>query len=190
MDAMAASIEHIALLKRSDADLFRFHAGPDWASESQQLGRKQCFDVNAVLVAPRALPGRLERISERLTSRSVGNGWYRCQPSEAAAALTDVALSTSTQATLDAWGAGAMDSARVPGGACGATVGVSADDAGNADDAGCTDQRREVPVGRDLFFRKLKNNHKCRNQNTAMNRPYTRHSKVTISAFQRPSGRL
>ena len=42
----------VALLKRSDAELWRVYAGVDWADFAAGLGREHCFDVLPVLVAP------------------------------------------------------------------------------------------------------------------------------------------
>ena len=109
LDAMATNMENtIAVLKRSDADLFIFHAGTDWASESQQLGQKHCFDVRPMLIAPGAHPGSMDRVAQQLSTCAAGNGWFKCKPSEAAMALYEATLSPpvslpSTQPTLDTW---------------------------------------------------------------------------------------
>jgi len=101
----------IAVLKRSDADLFLFHAGTDWAFESQQLGQKHCFDVTPLLIAPGAQPGMMDRVARQLAPCAAGNGWFKCQPSEAVMALYEAILSPPAslpsagpaQPTLDTW---------------------------------------------------------------------------------------
>ena len=109
---MATNTENtIALLKRSDADLFLFHAGSDWASESQQLGQKHCFDVTPLLIAPGAHPGSTDRVAQELAPCAAGNGWFKCQLSEATTALAKTILSPPAsvpsagpaQPTLDTW---------------------------------------------------------------------------------------
>ena len=52
----------VALLKRSDAQLWRVYVGVDWADFADGLGREHCFDVLPVLVAPVAPDDAMNRL--------------------------------------------------------------------------------------------------------------------------------
>ena len=78
-----------ALLKRSDAPLWRLHVGEDWGSFAEQLGEHHCFDVRPLLVAPSLLPGARERLEAAVQAHGlhVRNGWFEARPEQAAAVL-------------------------------------------------------------------------------------------------------
>ena len=84
-------IEPIALLKRSDAEVVCFYSGADWQLAADRLSQGHCFEVIVVLVAPRAVAGALERISEALKQSSIASGWFACNTSVAIDAISKVA---------------------------------------------------------------------------------------------------
>ena len=88
--------EPIALLKRSDVELFFFHSGADWRSKADGLGEGHCFDVVPLLIVPFASATALQHISAALKQTSVGSGWFACTAGVAAGALAAVALATAS----------------------------------------------------------------------------------------------
>ena len=66
----------VALLKRSDGDLFRIHVGSDWPHAAEHLGEGHCFCVQPLLVAPDAPAGTAERIAKCLERGALGKDWY------------------------------------------------------------------------------------------------------------------
>ena len=85
--ATAMTKQAVAILSRSDANLFRFHAGPDWQATADRLGEGHCFRVTPLLVAPNAPAGTTERVAARLQKHAAGNAWVRCPPGDAVGAL-------------------------------------------------------------------------------------------------------
>ncbi len=85
--ATAMTKQAVAILSRSDASLFRFHAGPDWQATADRLGEGHCFRVTPLLVAPNAPAGTTERVAARLQKHAAGNAWVRCPPGDAVGAL-------------------------------------------------------------------------------------------------------
>ena len=84
-------IEPIALLKRSDAEVVCFYSGADWHLVADRLSQGHCFEVNVVLVAPRAVAGALERSSDALEQSSIASGWFACNTSVAIDAIANAA---------------------------------------------------------------------------------------------------
>ena len=76
----------IALLKRSDVDLFRLQEG-DWEEAAQRLCADHPFSVTLVLVAPCA--SGVSGVARRLEAYSVGKQWFQCELATAVNALTD-----------------------------------------------------------------------------------------------------
>ena len=89
-----AGVEHVALLKRSDADIYCFHAGADWQATADRLGAGHCFDVAPILVAPAAASAAQQHINSALKQSSVGSGWFACSAGVAVGALAAVAMAT------------------------------------------------------------------------------------------------
>ena len=89
-----AGVEHVALLKRSDADIYCFHAGADWQVTADRLGAGHCFDVAPILVAPAAASAAQQHINSALKQSSVGSGWFACSAGVAVGALAAVAMAT------------------------------------------------------------------------------------------------
>ena len=85
--ATAMTKQAVAILSRSDASLFRFHAGPDWQATADRLEEGHCFRVTPWLVAPNAPAGTTERVAARLQKHAAGNAWVRCPPGDAVGAL-------------------------------------------------------------------------------------------------------
>ena len=98
----------VALLKRSDAPLWRLHVGEDWGSFAEQLGEHHCFDVHPLLVAPNLLPRARERLDTAVQAHGLHcrNGWFEARPEQAAAVLLQALpcegqLATSGPVTVD-----------------------------------------------------------------------------------------
>ena len=92
----------VALLKRSDAPLWRIHVGEDWGSFAEQLGEHHCFDVHPLLVAPSLLPGAQERLETAVKTQGlyIRTGWFEAKPEQAAAVLLQALPCDSQPATF------------------------------------------------------------------------------------------
>ena len=92
----------VALLKRSDAALWRFHFGDDWATFAAQLGQHHCFNVDAVLVAPSVLPGAAAIVESAVQALGThqGNGWFVASPEQAVSVLLHALPSPIAQPLL------------------------------------------------------------------------------------------
>jgi len=77
----------ITILSRSDVNVVRVHAGPDWQAAAERLSDGHCFSVTPLLVVPNAHAGVAERVHARLYQHAAGNAWYRCSPLVAVSAL-------------------------------------------------------------------------------------------------------
>ena len=89
---MTARRTCVALLKRSDADLFFFHEGADWQQKAETLSDGHCFDVLPTLVAVNAPTDALQQTAKMLETASAGAGWYACEPAVAMGTLAAVAM--------------------------------------------------------------------------------------------------
>ena len=91
-----------ALLKRSDAPLWRLYFGEDWGPFAEQLGEHHCFEVFPVLVAPSLLPGAQERLEPAVRARGLQlrKGWFEATPEQAMAVLWQ-ALPCASQPTSE-----------------------------------------------------------------------------------------
>ena len=76
-----------ALLKRSDAPLWRLHFGDDWATFAGQLCLHHCFDVCPVLVAPSLQPAAQARLEIAIQDMQLWRGWFKATPGQAMALL-------------------------------------------------------------------------------------------------------
>jgi len=83
----------LALLKRSDADLFRLHQG-DWEEAAQRLCMDHPFSVTPVLIIP-CVSG-VDGIARRLQAYSVGKQWFDCPPATAVKAFTEEVVGALT----------------------------------------------------------------------------------------------
>ena len=86
----------VALLKRSDADLFRLQQG-DWEEIAQRLCADHPFSVTPVLVAHYAsgVDGVAWRIAERLQAYDVGKQWFECDIATAVNAFADEVIAAN-----------------------------------------------------------------------------------------------
>ena len=76
-----------ALLKRSDAPLWRLYIADDWATFAGQLCQHHCFDVCPVLVAPSLQPGAQVRLEAAIQGMQLWRGWFKATPEQAMALL-------------------------------------------------------------------------------------------------------
>ena len=76
-----------ALLKRSDAPLWRLYVADDWATFAEQLCQHHCFDVCPVLVAPSLQAGAQVRLEAAIQSMQLWRGWFKATPEQAMALL-------------------------------------------------------------------------------------------------------
>eukprot|EP00973_Karenia_brevis_P069666 9685956-Karenia_brevis.AAC.1 len=77
--------EPIALLRRSDGDIYCYYSGPDWQAKSEALSAGHC--LAPILVAPGALAGAQQQINAALKQSNVGAGWFSCPVGVAVGAL-------------------------------------------------------------------------------------------------------
>ena len=78
------------LFKRSDAPLYRVFVGADWGLFAQNLSQEQCFEVQAVLHAPLAIPDALEAVTAAICCLGTPpkrNGWFEASLEEATLVL-------------------------------------------------------------------------------------------------------
>ena len=139
-----ACVEPVALLKRSDANVVCFYSGADWQSVADRLGEGHCFNVDPVLVFPRAPIEMRQRVSEELKHFSVASGWFACSAGLAVDTLVAVTRDAPYEASSDASTAACSDaschSQNAPDPTCTplATEAVTAtSSAGSDDDASC-----------------------------------------------------
>ena len=104
-----ACVEPVALLKRSDANVVCFYSGADWQSVADRLGEGHCFNVDPVLVFPRAPIEMRQRVSEELKHFSVASGWFACSAGLAVDALVAVTRDAPYEASSDASTAASTD---------------------------------------------------------------------------------
>ena len=92
------AVPMIALLKRSDADLFRLQQG-DWEETSQRLCADHPFSVTPVLVAHSA--SGADGVAKRLEAYSVGKQWFECGLATAVDAFADEIVGRAPLAPRD-----------------------------------------------------------------------------------------
>ena len=99
----------VALLKRSDAQLWRVYSGDDWATFAAGIGREHCFDVLPVLVAPAAPDDAMDRlvVAFKAEGLRLHNGWFTATHAQAVRLLvqlipTEPATDCSSDATAGA----------------------------------------------------------------------------------------
>ena len=76
--------------KRSDAPLYRVFIGADWEPFAQQLDREHCFEVNAMLHAPRVAADAQEKVAGAIHCIGTSpkrNGWFQANLTQAMAVL-------------------------------------------------------------------------------------------------------
>ena len=74
------------LFKRSGAPLYRVFVGADWGLFAQNLSQEQCFEVQAVLHAPLAIPEALETVTAAICCLGTPpkrNGWFEASLEQA-----------------------------------------------------------------------------------------------------------
>ena len=78
-----------ALLKRSDAPLWRLYLGDDWADVAARLCQDHCFDVHPVLVAPHVSPDAAAVFEDAIQALGTyqRNGWFVAEPEQAVSVL-------------------------------------------------------------------------------------------------------
>ena len=92
------TVPMIALLKRSDANIFRLQQG-DWEETSQRLCADHPFSVTPVLVAPCA--SGADGVAKRLEAYSVGKQWFECGLATAVDAFADEIIGRAPLAPRD-----------------------------------------------------------------------------------------
>ena len=82
----------VALLKRSDAQLWRVYSGDDWATFAAGIGREHCFDVLPVLVAPAAPDDAMDRlvVAFKAEGLRLHNGWFTATHEQAVRLLVQL----------------------------------------------------------------------------------------------------
>mgnify|MGYP006956425864 CR=1 FL=1 len=128
----------VALLKRSDAQLWRVYSGDDWATFAAGIGREHCFDVLPVLVAPAAPDDAMDRlvVAFKAEGLRLHNGWFTATHEQAVRLLVQLLpTEPATDCSSDA-SAGADTYTTAPAGDVGMPVCASP--------SGCS--QTEMPV--------------------------------------------